>query len=424
MKPGRRAGSGFGPGSGSGWGSEGVGARSGSGASPGSGSGTSGPAGPGGSGSSGVGVVGPVGVSGTSGPGVGTAGVVGASGTIGWSGVVGVVGTSSTGMGRGYPPSRPPTRGVGYGPGVPPKRVEVDIEGRTLSLSNLDKVLYPEAGFTKGQVIDYYSRVAPAVLPHLRSRPLTLKRYPNGVDKGHFYEKQCPSHRPDWVQTTAVHSRHRGGIIDFCLAEDLPTLVWLSNLADLELHTSLARAEDVTQPTILAFDLDPGPPATIVHCARVALALREALDHLGMQAWPKTSGSKGMQVYVPINVPVTYEDTKPFALGIAKVLERRLPDLVISEMRRDLRKGKVFVDWSQNDEHKTTVSVYSLRALPQPTVSTPLTWEEVEAVTRSEDPGELVFGPQDVLARVTEHGDLFAPVQEGEQPLPTRLRAA
>ena len=265
--------------------------------------------------------------------------------------------------------------------------MEVDIEGRTLSLSNLDKVLYPEAGFTKGQVIDYYSRVAPAVLPHLRSRPLTLKRYPNGVDKGHFYEKQCPSHRPDWVQTTAVHSRHRGGIIDFCLAEDLPTLVWLSNLADLELHTSLARAEDVTQPTILAFDLDPGPPATIVECAGVALALREALDHLGMQAWPKTSGSKGMQVYVPINVPVTYEDTKPFALGIAKVLERRLPDLVISEMRRDLRKGKVFVDWSQNDEHKTTVSVYSLRALPQPTVSTPLTWEEVEAVTRSEDPG-------------------------------------
>jgi bifunctional non-homologous end joining protein LigD len=298
---------------------------------------------------------------------------------------------------------------------VAAKRQEVEIDGRTLSLSNLDKVLYPEAGFTKGHVIDYYTRVSPVLLPHLRGRPLTLKRYPNGVDAPHFYEKQCPSHAPDWVQTAPL------GDINFCMANDLPTLVWLANLADLELHTSLALAEDYGTPTVIAFDLDPGPPATIVECAEVALDLRMVFEHLGMEAFPKTSGSKGMQVYVPLNTPSSYEVTRPFARGLAELLERRRPDLVVSEMKKSLRGGKVFVDWSQNASFKTTVNVYSLRAKAQPTVSTPLRWEEVEAVTESRDPGDLVFTSADVLERVAEHGDLFAGVNELRQTLPESL---
>ncbi len=301
----------------------------------------------------------------------------------------------------------------------PAKRLDVDIDGRVLSLSNLDKVLFPRVGFTKGQVIDYYTRVAPAVLPHLRGRPLTLKRYPDGVDGQFFYEKQSPSHRPEWVRTAAIWSRHNARTIDYTLADDLPTLVWLAQLGDLELHTSLALARDVAEPTILAFDLDPGPPATIVECARVALDLREAFAHLGMASFPKTSGSKGMQVYVPLNVPgVTYRDTKGFALALAELLERRRPELVVSDMKRALRAGKVLVDWSQNDEHKTTICAYSLRARERPTVSTPLRWEEVEAVLESGDPEDLAFTTQDTLARIAEHGDLFAPVLELEQPLP------
>jgi bifunctional non-homologous end joining protein LigD len=282
-------------------------------------------------------------------------------------------------------------------------------------------VLYPEAGFTKGHVIDYYTRVAPALLPHLRGRPLTLKRYPNGVDKPHFYEKQCPSHRPEWVRTAPIYSRSNRRTIDFCLCDDLPTLVWLANLADLEMHTSLALAEDDECPTVLAFDLDPGPPATIVECGEVALELRAIFAHLGMEAFPKTSGSKGMQVYVPLNTPATYPQTREFAHGLAQLLERRRPELVVSEMKKSVRGGKVFVDWSQNAQHKTTVCVYSLRALAQPTVSTPLTWDEVEAVTESRDPADLVFTSADVLARVAEHGDHFAPVLELEQALPEAL---
>jgi len=301
---------------------------------------------------------------------------------------------------------------------VPPNnRLQVEVEGRRLSLSNLDKVLYPRAGFTKGQVIDYYTRIAPAVLPHLRGRPLTLKRYPNGVEAGYFYEKQCPSHRPEWVRSARVQMRGEKAI-QFCLCDDLPTLVWLANLADLELHPSLAFAADVASPAILAFDLDPGEPATIVECAEVAVRLRAALTTLGLEAFPKTSGSKGMQVYVPLNTPTSYDATKPFARALAQVLERAEPDLVVSEMAKVRRKGKVFVDWSQNDEHKTTVGVYSLRARDQPTVSTPLTWEEVEAVRVSRDPDELVFTSADVLGRVARHGDLFAPVATLEQELP------
>jgi bifunctional non-homologous end joining protein LigD len=304
------------------------------------------------------------------------------------------------------------------------KRLEVDIGGHRLSLSNLDKVFYPETGFTKGQVIDFYTRIAPVLLDHLRGRPLTLKRYPDGVTGPYFYEKQSPSHRPDWVKVAPIWSRHNSRTIEYTLADDLPTLVWLANLADLELHTSLSLAVDVTAPTMVAFDLDPGPPATIVECAEVALRLREAFEHLGLEAFPKTSGSKGMQVYVPLNTPATYAQTKPFARAIAQVLERRQPELVVSDMKKTLRKGKVLVDWSQNDEHKTTVNVYSLRARDRPTVSTPLLWEEVESVLERRDPEQLAFTSDAVLARVVEHGDLFRPVIELEQELPVLSSAS
>jgi bifunctional non-homologous end joining protein LigD len=297
-----------------------------------------------------------------------------------------------------------------------PQRLEVDVDGRRLSLSNLDKVLYPEAGFTKGQVIDYYTRIAPVLLPHLRGRPLTLKRYPNGVEGQHFYEKQCPAHRPEWVRTAPIRAGSK--TINFCLCDDLPTLVWAANLADLEIHPSLARAEDYSSPTVVAFDLDPGPPATIVECADVAVRLRAALRGVGLECFAKTSGSKGMQVYAPVNTPTSYDHTKSFAFAVAQALERAEPDLVVSDMKKTLRTGKVLVDWSQNDEHKTTVCVYSLRARPQPTASTPITWDEVEAVRESRDPDDLVFTSDDVLARVAEHGDLFAPVVELEQRLP------
>jgi bifunctional non-homologous end joining protein LigD len=294
--------------------------------------------------------------------------------------------------------------------------VEVEVDGRQLRLSNLDKVLYPAVGFTKGQVIDYYTRIAPVLLPHLRDHPLTLKRYPNGVEEKYFYEKQAPSHRPDWVKTVPVPAR--GRTIDFVLANDLPTLVWLANLADLELHTSLSLAKDLERPTTLAFDLDPGPPATIVECAEVALLLRELFDNWELESFPKTSGSKGMQIYVPLNTKVTYDDTKPFSKALAELLAKQHPKLVVSSQKKELRRGKVLVDWSQNDEHKTTVSVYSLRAKERPTVSTPLTWEEVEELTESRDPESAVFDSDDVLDRVEEHGDLFEPVAKLKQKLP------
>jgi bifunctional non-homologous end joining protein LigD len=297
---------------------------------------------------------------------------------------------------------------------VPPsKRVEVTVGETTLSLSNLDKLMYPRAGFTKGHVIDYYTRIAPVLLPHLRARPLTLKRYPNGVEGSHFYEKRCPQHRPDWVRTTPVWSGRNEGDIDFCLCEDLQTLVWLANLADLELHTPLARAPDMDRPTLIAFDLDPGPPAGIVECARVALELREAFAFWGLEAFPKTSGSKGMQVYLPLNTPVGWAETREFSRGLAQMLERRAPDRVVSDMKKALRRGKVFVDWSQNDRHKTTVNVYSLRAMESPTVSTPLTWDEVADI---DEP--VSFTAPEVLARVEERGDLFSAVQTLEQELP------
>jgi bifunctional non-homologous end joining protein LigD len=298
--------------------------------------------------------------------------------------------------------------------------VQVVVEGRRLSISNLDKVLYPATGFTKGEVVNYYTQVAPALLPHLRGRPLTLKRYPNGVDDKFFYEKQCPKHRPEWVATAPIWSRHSNRTIEYCLVNDLPTLVWVANLASLELHTQLHCEDDVERPTMVAFDLDPGEPAGVLDCARVALQLRDVLGDLGLEAWAKTSGSKGMQVYVPLNTPgVTYDDTKGFSHALAQLLEKRHPKEVVSVMRKDLRGGKVFIDWSQNDEHKTTVCVYSLRARPEPTASAPLTWDEIKGAHEAGDADALKFEAPAVLERVTKHGDLFAPVVELEQRLPS-----
>ncbi len=298
------------------------------------------------------------------------------------------------------------------------RTVEVVVEGRPLRLSNLDKVLYPKVGFTKAAVIDYYTRVAPVLIPHLRGRPLTLKRYPNGVEAGHFYEKQCPSHRPEWVHTAPIAIRSEDRIVNFCLADDLATLVWLANLADLELHTSLSLATPIERPTAMVFDLDPGPPADVLTCARVALALRDLLEPLGLEGVAKTSGSKGLQVYFPLNVDTSYAETKPFSQAVAQLLERRHPELVVSSMRKRLREGKVLVDWSQNDQHKTTVNVYSLRARERPTVSTPVAWPELEAALEARDPERLIFDSETVLARIAERGDLFAPLLEWEQPLP------
>ena len=287
-------------------------------------------------------------------------------------------------------------------------RVEVAVEGRTLSLSNLDKVMYPAVGFTKGQVIDYYTRVAPALLPHLRNRPLTMKRYPNGVEGEFFYEKRCPSHAPEWVRRETV------GKIEYCVCDDLPTLVWLANLADLELHPSLSLIDDIDRPTVMAFDLDPGPPAGLAECCEVAFLLRDALSKIGLESFAKTSGSKGIQVYVPLNVEgVDYDHgTKALSHALARHLEGEHPKLIVSQQRKELRRGKVLIDWSQNDENKTTVCVYSLRARERPTVSTPLRWEELD------EPDALVFEASDVLERVEQHGDLFAPVAELRQELP------
>ena len=285
-------------------------------------------------------------------------------------------------------------------------------------MTNLDKVLYPATGFAKGEVIDYYARIAPVLLPHLKGRPVTLIRYPNGVEGKHFYEKRCPPHHPEWVQTAEVWAGDRAGNIDFTLVEERATLVWLAQLAALELHPSLSLAADIDTPTVLAFDLDPGPPATIVECCRVALLLRKLFEGMGMECFPKSSGSKGMQVYVPLNGEETYERTKPYAQAVAQAMERSEPDLVLSRMTRDLRKGKVFVDWSQNTSSKTTVAVYSLRARERPTVSTPISWDEVSDALDAADPDCLRFEASEVLERVDRLGDLFSPVLELEQELP------
>jgi bifunctional non-homologous end joining protein LigD len=294
----------------------------------------------------------------------------------------------------------------------------VEVEGRKLKLTNLEKVLYPAVGFTKGQVLDFYVRIAPVLVPHLAGRPLTMKRYPEGVDQEYFFEKNAPMHRPDWVKTAPVWSESNHRTIHFILANDLPTLVWIANLASIELHPSLSLAADIATPTMIVFDLDPGPPADIVQCAQVGLWVREIFDHFGMQSFPKTSGSKGLQIYVPLNTKTSYEQTKSFAHAVARLLEQEHPDLVVSDMKKAVRANKVFVDWSQNDQHKTTISIYSLRAREHPTVSTPVTWDEIEQALKKKDASRLVFEAKDVLPRVEKMGDLFEPVQKLKQTLP------
>lgn len=298
---------------------------------------------------------------------------------------------------------------------------QVEIEGRELKLTNVEKVLYPQSGFTKGEMIDYYVKVAPAMIPHLSGRAVTLRRFPEGVEDldAAFFEKRCPKHRPKWVKTATVEAGPRAGKIDFCVCDGLPTLVWMAQLATVEFHPSLSKARAPKRPTVLAFDLDPGPPADIVDCCRVALRLRDLFGHFDVQCFPKTSGSKGMQVYVPLNnKKVNYEKTKPMAKAIAQLLEKQTPDKVVSKMKKVERENKVFVDWSQNHERKTTIAVYSLRARERQTASTPVTWDEVEDVADSGDKSKLVFESDMVLDRIERHGDLFAPVLELEQELP------
>ncbi len=298
---------------------------------------------------------------------------------------------------------------------------QVEVDGRELKLTNLDKVIYPKAGFTKGEMVDYYAKAAPAIIPHLSGRAVTLRRFPEGVDDldAAFFEKRCPKHRPDWVKTARVEAGPHAGMIDFCVCDGLPTLVWMAQLAAIELHPSLSLARAPKRPTVLAFDLDPGPPADILDCCRVGIRLRDMFGHFGVESFPKTSGSKGLQVYIPLNSKkVNYETTKPFAKAIAQLLEKQTPELVVSKMKKVEREGKVFVDWSQNHQRKTTISVYSLRARERPTVSTPVSWDEVEKAIDKDDASLLVFEAGDVLKRIERDGDLFAPVLELQQELP------
>lgn len=291
----------------------------------------------------------------------------------------------------------------------------VEVDGHPLKVSNLDKVLYPEVGFTKGEVIDYYVRVAPTMLPHVGDRGLTLRRYPNGVEETSFFEKRCASHRPDWIGTFDGPG-DRNGTIGYCALDSVAALAWSANMAALELHAPMARGVDIESPTMCVFDLDPGPKTGMTECAEVALDIRAVLDRLaGLECVPKTSGSKGLQLYVPLNTPHTHGHCSEFALAVAQVLEKHHADRVTSTMAKAARPGKVFIDWSQNSRHKTTVAVYSLRARAHPTVSTPVTWEEVAAAT---DGAALSFEAPEVLERITVHGDLFASTLTITQTLP------
>jgi bifunctional non-homologous end joining protein LigD len=296
---------------------------------------------------------------------------------------------------------------------------ELKVGRRKVQLSNLGKVLYPDADFRKADVIEYYVAIAPVMIPHLKNRPVTLKRYPNGVEGKFFFEKQCPSHKPDWVPTEHVISESSSrGAVDYCLVNEPATLVWLANLAALELHTLLSRKPGLNQPTMMVFDLDPGAPATVIDSGRVAIRLRDLFEEMKLRSFAKTSGSKGIHLYVPLNTKVTFEQTKQFAQATAMLLEKRHPDKVTSVMKRDIRGGKVLIDWSQNDDHKTTASVYTLRARIRPTVSTPINWDELERAVKRNDPKPITFEARQVLKRVEKLGDLFEPVLKLKQKLP------
>ena len=297
---------------------------------------------------------------------------------------------------------------------------EVTVGNRRLKLTNLDKVLYPKTKTTKAEVIDYYARVADLILPHLKGRPLTLRRFPEGVGNpgASFFEKNCPKHRPDWVKTTPIYVDRRAGEIDFCLCENRATLVWMAQLAALELHPSLSRATRMEQPTVLAFDLDPGKPAGLAECCKVALRVREIFSAFELECLPKVSGGKGLQVYVPLNTKVSYEQTSPFAKAIAQLLEKQTPKEVVSKMAKAERRGKVFVDWSQNHQKKTTIAVYSLRARERPTASIPLHWREVERTAKRGDADDLRFEIPAAIERIEREGDPFEPVLKMKQKLP------
>ena len=292
---------------------------------------------------------------------------------------------------------------------------DVEIDGHTLRLTNLDKDLY--RGFTKGEVIDYYARIADVLVPHLAERPLTLRRFPDGVDADGFFEKEAPSHRPDWVRTVAVPSGRRG-VVNYTIADSRAVVVWLANLAALELHPLLSRAPELDTPTSIVFDLDPGAPADVLDATEIALRVRDRLEGIGLESLAKVSGGKGVHVYVPLNSDVGFDATKDFAHAVAKVLAREDPKHVTSVMTKAERKGKVFVDWSQNDDSKTTVAVYSLRAGPEPRVSAPVGWDELEDALTADDADRLRFSPDDVLARVERDGDPFAPLETVRQELP------
>ena len=305
---------------------------------------------------------------------------------------------------------------------MPETKVQVAVGKHELTLTNLDKVLYPQVHFTKGEVIDYYSRMAPVLLPHLKGRPLTLKRYPNGVDQPFFFEKQAPRHRPAWIKTTPIYSESNDRDIDYVVIDGLAALVWVANLADLELHTTMAPAKTPRKPTMVVFDLDPGAPADLHQCCVVGMRLKELFDRNGLDAYAKVSGSKGLQVYVPLNSPgVTYDVTTPFAKNVAVLLEKEDPSLVVSKQKKELRVGKVLVDWSQNVDSKTTVCVYSLRAKARPTVSMPVTWDEVAHCAETGDKDSITFDAGQAIERVNDVGDLFAPVLTVKQKLPKQL---
>jgi bifunctional non-homologous end joining protein LigD len=289
----------------------------------------------------------------------------------------------------------------------------VEIDGRRLRLSNLDKVLYPQAGFTKAQVVDYYARIGEVMVPHLADRPVTLVRWPDGVDSQSFFEKRCPSHAPEWMRSAAVSDD-----LNQCVLDDLPSLVWAANMAALELHTPQARVSSPDRPDSMVFDLDPGPGTSVLDCCRVGLDLQGVLAELGLESVAKTSGSKGLHLAVPLHTEVTDDDTKGFALALGQLLANREPEQVTVVMRKDLRKGKVFVDWSQNDRHKTTVCAYSMRGKDRPMVSTPVTWDEVSDAIDGKDPDALTFEAPDVLDRVEQVGDVYQPNLELEQELP------
>ena len=301
-----------------------------------------------------------------------------------------------------------------------PKGTHVSVGGRDLTLTNLDKVLYPPdgefGGFAKSQVIDYYARIAPTMLAHLAGRCITFLRFPDGADKPGFFEKRCPKHRPAWVGT-AIGPGDRSGDIGYCRLDEPASLVWSANLAALELHVPMALADDLDSPRAVVFDLDPGAPATVVECCQIALLVREVLASVGLVAWAKTSGSKGLQLYVPLNTPCTHDAASDFALAVGQLLEQQHQNRVTTTMAKAVRPGKIFVDWSQNVRHKTTIGVYSMRARVRPWVSTPVTWDEVAAC--ADGTLDLRFEGADVLQRVNEMGDLFAPVLTMEQVLPT-----